>query len=164
MNGPVHVAISAFTLLVIGAGLAVARPHLLALSLQANEAQAVADLLEFGDAEDRFATGFGAYGAPESLADPRRSPLPGVTMAHPRFLSPVRNGYRFVFQGDTPSARSPLAAVTSRTFQSYTYVAFPVVPARTGQRSFMYESQGRVVHARTDGGDPRPLDPIVATR
>ena len=166
MNGrswPAHVAL-AVTLVAIVASLTRARPYLLAVSLDANEAQAVADLLEFGDAEARFSLGFGGFGSPESLADPLRAPMVGLTMAHPRFLSPVRNGYRFVFRGETWSASAPPAAVSTGRSPSFTYVAVPVLPGRTGQRSFMYESRGGVVHARTDGGDPRPLDPIVAGR
>ena len=125
-----------------------ARPHLLAVSLRANEAQAVADLLEFAEGEDLYrVSGFDEAGAPDALADPRRSPLPGQTFVHPRFLWPVRNGYRFVFHA------SP-----------FSYVALPAIPGRTGQRSFLYDAVGRVVHARSDGLEPRVEDPVVASR
>jgi hypothetical protein len=143
-----HVALAAAALAATLGVWSVARPDLLAVSLHANEAQAVADLLEFAEGEDLFrASGFGEAGAPAVLADPRRSLLPGQTFVHPRFLWPVRNGYRFVFHA------SPFA-----------YVALPAVPGRTGQRSFLYDGAGRVVHARSDGLEPRVEDPVVASR
>lgn len=120
-----HVTLAATALAAIVLVLTLARPQLHSVFLHANEAQAVADLLEFSAAADELA-GLVGIPTPERLADPRRSSEPGRTNLHRRFLLPVRNGYRFEFRGSA---------------DVFTYRAAPVIPGRTGRRSFLYDSQ-----------------------
>ncbi len=142
-----HVTLAATTLAAIVLGLTLARPHLHSVFLHANEARAVADLLEYSAAADEL--GGVEIPMPERLADPRRWPGPdlGHAALHRRFLLPVRNGYRFEFRGGA---------------DVFTYRAVPVISGRTGWRSFLYDSQRHRVR-EFGAGESLPNDRLIGS-
>ena len=140
-------------------GLFAARHTLREIQIQSNEEQAIADMIEFGTAQIRFA-GYigGAYGTTAMLSDPNTAPnTEGKTVGHPRFVWPVRNGYRFVLRPLPMDVNIPTP--WPGTFRAYQYIAFPVMTNAPGARSFMYESSTSMIHYRTDGQEPEATDP-----
>ena len=143
----------------IVATLIVKRDDLHAISVHANEEQAIADLIEFGSVQIQFAMYVGGgYGTLRMLSDPQSPPNDGGrTIAHRRFLWPVRNGYRFVLRPGPADPNIPM--LTPGTLRSFTYIAYPIMADAPGARSFLYDSNRSMIHYRTDGLEPELTDP-----
>jgi hypothetical protein len=158
-----HVLIVVSSLVLVLGGLHLARPWLAAKQVEASERQAIVDLLEFQTAEVDFASGMnlGGFVAPDILANPRRYPKLGAVFLHPIFLMDVRYGYRFEFQGEPPSQYDAGRHPIRPSYGVFVYVARPLVPGRTGARTFAVSSYNYGVFARTDNQVPGTGDERV---
>ena len=114
------------------------------INIKANEAQALQDILDFAETENKFAMATGAYGLPEALNTPR-------------FTWPVRNGYRFVLRPNAPGVE----LLEQSTFVTYRYIAYPVMEDAPGAPSYFYDNQHGTIHSRTDGFEATGDDEVV---
>jgi hypothetical protein len=137
------------------------KPLLRRVQIGANEELAIAELIEFQTANVKFAgsLNIGGLVAPDIVADPNRYPIEGVLYLHPRFLLDTRNGYRFEFRGEELKRGSPIQPA----YEFYVYWARPLMPGKTGLRTFAIYSSGYAVYARSDGELPTQDDTIVSS-
>jgi len=161
VNWRKHAAIAFLLFLVLGAALFKLKPSLHSIQIEANEKQAINELIEFQTANARFASelNLGGLVAPDILADPERYPIQGVLFLHPRFLVNTRNGYVFEFKGEE---EYPQGRPIQPAYESYGYAARPLIPGETGARTFAIYSFSYSVFARSDGLLPTPDDTIVS--
>jgi hypothetical protein len=104
----------------------------------------------------------GGYVNPVLLAEPGYHP----TWTLPRrFGEPVRYGYRFEFSGRRALPRVEGQYWHKPAYASFTYVALPLIPGKTGRRSFAIfpDDDPFAVHYREDGTPPTLQDPSIRT-
>jgi hypothetical protein len=102
----------------------------------------------------------GGYINPLLLAEPDYHPT--WTLAT-RFGEPVRYGYRFEFSGQRATPRVEEAYPHKPAYASFSYVALPVIPNKTGRRSFAIfpKNDSFAIHYREDGAPPTLADPSI---
>jgi len=131
---------------IIGIIAAIAIPSLLRARVSANESAAIGDIRTVLSAQAVYhdASG-GAYGSMECLVAPASciSGYNGGPMLDALTAKPVKSGYERRLSLDPES-------------QSFTFVAVPVVPNRTGIRSFCGDATGLICW--THGTDPAGTD------
>jgi len=115
--------------------------------VQMHESNAVQDLRALSAAENAFhsSIGEGRYAAPEQLGDEETfASLSIQPFLDASFVQPSRQGYEFEFVGQngvTPVG--PLASF-GLLYDSFVYVARPIEPGSSGQRTFAVYPNGRV--------------------
>jgi hypothetical protein len=131
--------------LLAAAGLVAMRPWLLERALAANERQAIEDLRAFARANETRGPTFG-YLDPDTLLHCSFCPIQTPS----RMTLAARNGYRFEFR---PGPVVPTVDL-GPAYSSFVYVARPLVPERTGSRSFAYFAPSPGLRMRAGGGEP----------
>jgi hypothetical protein len=127
-----------------------------------HEDRAIRDLRAFAAAQQVFLgvlQGRG-YGSADVLSEP--SILEGAPPIPPfldrSFTQEVREGYRFTFAGEHPTAGSGRATL----YRDYSYVATPVGNGPTTRRSFALFTDG-LIRVRTGGGAAQKTDPFLGS-
>ena len=136
------------------------------VEIQLHESSAIEDLRVLSAAENAFnsSIGEGRYAAPEQLADEETFASLSIQPYLPAtFVQPRRQGYQFEFVGQngmTPVG--PLASL-GLLYDSFVYVARPIEPGPSGQRTFAVYPNGRVFVTR-ERRVPTSSDEQVGTR
>jgi hypothetical protein len=154
----------AYTLLVLLVIAFFANPFRHGTGLSSRESSAISRLQSFSSAEEAFVGANGGfYGPVECLATPSQC-LPNYAPTSPIFLTQdlvasTHRGYVFTFHpGTRPSAEEiQTAGASARSLKSWAYSAIPVVPGRSGFRSFCVD-QAAVLRHTTDGTTPTIVD------
>jgi hypothetical protein len=154
-QGLVLVGLFVFTVV----GFLLIQPSLEQAQVKANEELAIRELKEFHRAGWTFAgeLNIGGLVPLEILANPDRHPIKGRSYLSPHFLLSTRNGYRFEFQGRDIAYKAPIQP----SYENYIYFARPLIPGRTGLRSFAVFASGSTVYTRSDGEIPTPDDETI---
>jgi hypothetical protein len=140
-------------------GFLLIQPSLERAQMKANQELAIRELQEFHRASWMFAgeLNIGGLVPLEILANPERHPIKDKLYLSPHFLLSVRNGYRFEFRGQKVAYKAPIQP----SYESYVYFAQPLIPGKTGIRSFAIFASGRTVYTRSDGEIPTLDDETI---
>ncbi|HVB98045.1 MAG TPA: hypothetical protein VNJ12_01775 [Candidatus Dormibacteraeota bacterium] len=124
--------------------------------MQANEAEAVADLFHIAQAIQTFHSSFGEW--PNTLEQLGPAPPNGVSPEHAQLLpekiaSGTTDGYRFRFRVVTDSHGQ---------VRGFELGAVPETYGKTGRRSFFLDDQGKLHAADRQGAPATASDPVIA--
>jgi type IV pilus assembly protein PilA len=128
---------------------AIAIPNLMRSTMQANETAAVGALRALNESAVMYSNSYGGY--PHSLTD--LGPAGGSTapssaaadLIDAGLASGVKSGYKFTYSGASADGAGNVV--------SYTIVAAPLTPGKTGQRSFFIDPSGTIRTSQSGAPD-----------
>lgn len=129
--------------------------------IEKNETQAVSDLIHFGEWSLSVASRVNNGGLPAPEARSREGYPQSFQALPSRFVSSQRHGYRFGFKGFRSAPPRGQVWVLAPAYQAFIYTALPVVPGKSGRRTFSLLSGTMAVHYRDDGAIPTFDDPVI---
>jgi hypothetical protein len=119
-------------------------------SIEEVESRVVADMRKMASGQYAYqSANAGYYDSPQCLAAPARC-IPGFADGGYTFLDErigdlrERHGYRRRFHAGPPAADRNPSVHSASSITSFVYTAVPVVPGRSGRRSFCLDVHGRI--------------------
>lgn len=140
----------------------IAYAQLLAPEYRAN--RAAQQLVDYRLASQAFPGRFGEAGVlpPDRLSDPATFAKTGGNAILPKsFAAPVRDGYRFAYEGIRCDVHPRILRDIGTLCAGYVYSAVPVDGGPPQAPSFALFSADDRIHVRTDGTVPSREDPIA---
>lgn len=128
--------------IVVGIIPAIAVPGLLRARVSGNEASAIGTTRAFLSGQFAYMSAKGSFDRPECLVAPAQCGLPAETQPFldPSFASRFeKSGYLFVYEPGVTTDRPLSSGVTD-----FSFIATPIVPGGTGERSFCADATGTI--------------------